>query len=287
MDTRPVVFLDSGIGGIPYCADFHRRNPSEKVLYVADRAHFPYGKRSREDLEKILGDLMERLIALAEPKLAVLACNTATVSAIDFLRARFPNIPFVGTVPAVKPAVSASEKRHIGILGTERTIADPYIAELAARYGPDCAITAIAAPELVDFVEYRYAKAGAGERLDAALPHIRKFREAGADALVLGCTHFLFLLEEFRRAAAPDIKIYDSIDGISRRVESLLDEDQGRLRTSALSVTGTLSATGAGAGGPNIFYITGTEAPEPSWWDRADSLGFNLALLDAKPGTLL
>jgi glutamate racemase len=231
MDNRPVVFLDSGIGGIPYCRDFVSRNPGEPVLYFADRRHYPYGQRSRDELREILRGITEGLAA-EDPKLVVLACNSATVSALSFLRETFPRLPFVGTVPALKPAALGSKTRRVGILGTRRTIDDPYIGELAERCGGGCAIVPVAAPELVDFVEYRCARAGAEQRRRAVLPYLERFRNSGVDALVLGCTHFLFLLEEFREAAAPDIAVYDSVDGITRRVESLLDEDGGRRRAA-------------------------------------------------------
>jgi glutamate racemase len=271
MDTRPILFLDSGIGGIPYCRRFLLRNPGEPVIYAADRAFFPYGKREQEELALIVTDLVKKIRAVMDPKIAVIACNTATVSALPVLRKTFPDLPFVGTVPAVKPAVMESRSGVVGVLGTERTIADPYIADLAEKYGKNCRIRGIAAPELVDFIEYRYGRADEDEKRELVLTYINKFRAAGVDAIVLGCTHFLFLLDEFRREAGPDIGIYDSLEGISRRVEQLLDKDEKKLR--------------AGKGGPGVknaaglFLITGSAEPEPSWSYWADHLGFRLSRL--------
>jgi glutamate racemase len=163
--------------------------------------------------------------------------------------------------------VETSKARHIGVLGTARTIEDTYIAELIARYDPDCALTAIAAPELVDFVEYRYAASSAEERLAAVLPYIDQFRGAGADAIVLGCTHFLFLLDTFK-AAAGDLRIHDSVAGVSHRAEALLD--QGNLRA------GPVSSVEA-AGRENMLLVTGTGPLEPSWQDRASAFGLTLS----------
>jgi glutamate racemase len=266
MDKRPVFFLDSGIGGIPYCRHFRLRNPAENIVYLADRAHFPYGKRSREELAAILRALVEKIVSLTNPKIAVLACNTATVSAISPLRDCFPDLPIVGTVPAIKPAVSGGRRGKVGVLGTDRTLADPYIADLAAKYGPDCEITGIAAPELVEFVEYRCAAADREEKTRVVLSYLERFRAAGADALVLGCTHFLHLLEEFRREAAPDITVYDSVDGISRRIESILDGQGGKLRNT-------------GGTGEGRFLVTGGTA-DPSWQRWAGGLGFSLSILE-------
>jgi glutamate racemase len=269
MDRRPVLFLDSGIGGIPYCRYFHGRNPGERLVYLADRLHFPYGKRERAELAAIVTALMERLVRAVDPKIAVLACNTATVSALDPLRERFPLLPFVGTVPAVKPAALASKTGKVGVLGTERTIEEPYIRRLAAEYG-GAEICAIAAPELVEFVERRFLLAGAEEKREAVRKYLDRFRAAGVDAITLGCTHFLFLLEEFRREAAPGIAVFDSVEGIARRVESLLD---GELRRGP---DGTVSSDAA----TNRLLVTGPESPEPRWRQWAERLNFRLSLLE-------
>lgn len=269
MDGRPLLFLDSGIGGIPYCLDFSLANPGEPVVYAADRLHFPYGKRGKDDLVSIVLSLMGRLVPLVDPKLVIVACNTASVSALDGLREAFPGLPFVGTVPAVKPAAAGSKKRKIGVLGTERTVEGEYLAGLIRTYGNGCDVTALAAPDLVEFVEHRYTGSGAEERRNAVLPWVRRFRDAGVDALVLGCTHFLFLRDEFRREAAPGITVYDSVSGVSGRAAALLDERDLR------------AGVPPGAGKkPGLLVITGAEAPESSWLRWADYLGFRLALLE-------
>jgi glutamate racemase len=263
MNTRPVLFLDSGIGSLPYGVFFHNANRDETLICVADRAHFPYGPKQRETLIELLFVLTEKLIDRYNPKILALACNTASVSALEALRERFPHLPIVGTVPAVKPAVQASVKRRVGVLGTERTIEDPCIAELAARYGPDCEIIGIAAPSLVEFAERRFALADPAERFLAVEPWVEKFREAGADALVLGCTHFLLLLEEFKTAAGGTMGVYDSLEGVSRRVESFLDAEGGRLRSRGGNRTPVLAVSG--------------DAPlEPYWALLAAFSGFSL-----------
>jgi glutamate racemase len=282
MDTRPILFLDSGIGGIPYCRCFLLRNPGEPVIYAADRAFFPYGNRGQAELARIVTDLVKKIRAALDPKIVVIACNTATVSALPVLRETFPQLPFVGTVPAVKPAVTESRSNVVGVLGTGRTIEDPYIAGLAAAHGNSCRIQGIAAPELVEFIERRYNSAGADEKREMVLTYINKFRAAGVDAIVLGCTHFLFLRDEFRREAAPDIRVYDSLEGISRRVEDLLDRDEKKLRAKEAGTGAEAAARGIrpepGTKG-GLFLITGEEEPEPSWRFWADSLGFRLSRL--------
>lgn len=268
MDSRPILFLDSGIGGIPYCRHFIRHNPEETVYYLADRAHFPYGTRGKEELTTLLIDIIEKLADMINPKIAVLACNTATISALAELRNRFPKLLFVGTVPAIKPAMQAGKTGKVGVLGTERTIQDPYINNLA---GTGCRIVGIAAPELVEFVEKDFFNADKEEKIKMARRYINQFREAGADTLVLGCTHFLFLLDEFRQEAEPSVKVFDSIDGISHRVEALLDENNSALRAPR---------TVPKEKPKNYLLLTGKEEPDTSWQNLARDLGFTLSLLD-------
>jgi glutamate racemase len=208
---------------------------------------------------------MEKLIDTVNPKITVLACNTATVSALEELRRLFPHLTLVGTVPAIKPAMQASKTGKVGVLGSARTIEEVYSHNLA---GGACEVYGVAAPELVEFVENRFFAADEKEKCEMARRYIETFRAAGADTLVLGCTHFLFLLEEFRREAAPSITIFDSIDGITQRIESLLDDNNGALRAAA-------------NGSPeNRLLLTGTEPPDGIWQNLANQLGFRLSLSD-------
>jgi glutamate racemase len=263
MDNRPIIFIDSGLGGIPYAEFFHSCNREEKIIYVADRANFPYGSKPKELVIKLLVSLVNELINQYGPKIIVVACNTASVSALSILRENFPALLFVGTVPAIKSAVLASQTRKIGVLGTQRTLDDPYIAELAAKFGPDCLIMGAATAELVDFVEHRWYEAKAEERLDAVKPWVEKFITMGADALVLACTHFLLLLEEFHISAGNDIMIFDSVKGVNGRIESILDEK------------GIRSGPGCEMEAP-IFKITGDDPLEDHWEQLAKHFGFIL-----------
>lgn len=263
MDNRPVVFIDSGIGGIPYAHFFRSRNRGEKLYYAADRANFPYGRKTRENVIDLALSFAAELIARYDPKVLVLACNTMTVSALSALREAFPSLPFVGTVPAMKPALLASRKRCVGVLGTERTVEDPYVAELAARYGPDCAVISLPAPELVEFAEYRWLEAPGAERAAAVMPWVEKFKAEGADALVLACTHFLLLKEEFRNAGSGGLAIFDSLEGVCRRVESILDDEGGKLRSGLTK----------DAEDP-VFTVTGKEPLESRWKQLCAYFGF-------------
>ncbi|MDR3020058.1 MAG: glutamate racemase [Treponema sp.] len=271
MDIRPVLFIDSGIGGIPYCMDFLKKNPHEAVYYLADNKNFPYGPREKKELTAILIELAEKLIKKIDPKIIVLACNTATIAALSALRENFPQIPFVGTVPAVKPAALACNNGKVGVLGTERTIEEIRGLNLADE---TCEIYGIAAPELVEFIELRFDTCKKSEKTDTVKKYIEQFRLAKVDTLVLGCTHFLFLLEEFHKEAKPCFEVFDSLAGITKRIESLLDENNRALRTEkdACPVRKfILTSNGISNGITNGIS---------SWQNRAKKFGFNLLFLD-------
>jgi glutamate racemase len=261
MDERPVAFLDSGVGGLPYAHFFRARNINEKIVYAADRANFPYGPRSRENVTGLAVSLVKKLIPRSNPKLIVVACNAISVSALDSLRENFPGIPVVGTVPAIKPAAVKSRKRCIGILGTQRTVEDPYIADLAAKYASGCTILKEAAPLLVEFVERSWLNSSSEERMLTVKPWVDKILANGADALVLSCTHFLLLKEEFLIAGGSELTVFDSVEGVIRKAESILAEE----------------GLSGHAGAEPILLVTGEEPPEPSWEQLASRFGFNLA----------
>ncbi|MCL2759531.1 MAG: glutamate racemase [Treponema sp.] len=268
-ENKPILFIDSGIGGLPYCNDFLKHNPGEEVCYLADRANFPYGQREKEELSSILISLTEKLLKTINPKIIVLACNTASVSALDTLRKKFPNVPFVGTVPAIKPAASASTSGKIGVLGTARTINDPYSQNLAEDCETKCEIFGVAAPELVKFIEQQFDKSTEKEKKEIVKKYIDIFRAEGADTLVLGCTHFLYLLEEFKTEAAPSIKVFDSLEGVTKRIEYLLDENNGALRAEIDFQP------------LHWLLLTGAETSDTSWQERAKALDFALCMLDS------
>jgi len=265
MNDKPIIFLDSGVGGIPYADFFRSRNKCEKLVYAGDRENFPYGPRSKENVIELALSLAEKLVAFYDPKILVVACNAISVSALQALREGFPSLPVVGTVPALKPAIEKSRKRRIGVIGTQRAVEDPYIAELAAQLGPDCAIVGQAAPELVDFVERRWLAAGRAERLKAVEPWVKKITDKGADTLVLACTHFLLLKEEFLHAAKDSLMVFDSVEGVIKRVEALLDEEGGELRSGA-----------AKDAGPPLMVVTGKRPLEDHWEKLCRHFGFAL-----------
>lgn len=226
-DSRPIAFFDSGVGGLPYLEVAKRLMPGERFVYLCDSAGFPYGQKERQAVRELALSAVDALVRSARPKALVIACNTATQIALADIRAAHPELPVVGTVPAVKPAAVSSRSRVIGVVSTARAAVDPYLSDLAARFAPDCRVLRRGDPQLVEFVEKRYLNASRPERLDAVRPAVGEFAAAGADAIVLACTHFLFLAGEFAEVAGPGIRIVDSRDGVASQLRRVLTSGPG------------------------------------------------------------
>ncbi|MGP1491145.1 MAG: glutamate racemase [Treponema sp.] len=238
---KKYVFLDSGIGGLPYFRSFHQQAPHTSAVYVADLEHFPYGEKTRDEVIRYAITVTEKIIARFHPELIVIVCNTMSTAALDALRKTF-SIPFIGTVPAVKVAAECSVCKHIGIIATARTIHDPYLEKLIQSFASDCKIEKRADAELVAQIENGLITAPDEEKRRAVAPAIRQFKEAGADTLVLACTHFLHLAETFAECAAPTIKVVDSLSGvISHLMEVLPPVAEPEDSRSCCYVTGTIT----------------------------------------------
>jgi glutamate racemase len=232
--------LDSGAGGLPYL-DLARRNlPGERFVYVADRAHFPYGEKLAAEIREAVVDTMDRLWRTDPPKTAVVACNTASVVALDALRRRFP-IPFVGVVPAIKPAAERSASKRIGVWATEKTLQEGYVDDLVHRFAADCVVTRVPGRDIVRFVENGFLEASAEERRACVAGAARTFSEAHVDQVVLGCTHFIHLAAELEAALGPTARVVDSREGVCRQLLRVLPEPRHE----------------AAPGAPGRLYVTG------------------------------
>ncbi len=257
---RPIAFLDSGIGGLPYLAAARAELPSERFLYLADRAGFPYGRKSREEVRDRVIGLISSLIGSRAPKAIVVACNTASQAALKDARAAFPGLPIVGTVPAIKPAAEGTRTGVIGVMATEGAVADPYLDDLIRRHAAGVRVIKEAAQDLVDFVESRIGASAAAEREAAVEPHVRRLLDGGADRIVLACTHFLHLRDDIAAAAGGKAETVDSREGVANRLSVLL---------SSLN----LRRDGRGGPAPSVFLITGDPPVEERYGAFAASFG--------------
>ena len=222
--NAPILFFDSGVGGLSVLGPTLKLLPNAPIVYCADSAGFPYGKKSDAELSSRVPALLGRLVERFHPRLAVIACNTASTIALDHARSAL-EIPIVGTVPAIKPAAERSKSRVIGVLGTEATVRQPYVDDLASRFASDCTIIRHGSPDLVELAEAKLA----GEVVEvhavraAAQPMFDAPAGTQIDTVVLACTHFP-LLEEELRAAFPEVDFVHGGEGIARRIAHLTRE---------------------------------------------------------------
>lgn len=220
-DYRPILFFDSGVGGLSVLGPTARLLPQAPLVYAADSAGFPYGTRSEADIAERVPALLARLAARYDPRLIVIACNTASTIALDHARAALA-APVVGTVPAIKIAALESKTRVFGVLGTEATVRQPYVDDLAARFAADCTVLRHGSAALVALAEARLGgEAPPPGRVAAALEGLfAQERGREIDVIVNACTHFP-LLEAEMAEAAPGVRFVDGGPGIARRVAYL------------------------------------------------------------------
>ncbi|MBR0139252.1 MAG: glutamate racemase [Firmicutes bacterium] len=216
----PVGFFDSGLGGISVLLEARKLLPSENYIYYGDSANAPYGIKSPERITELSEAAVEKLLSMGA-KAVVIACNTATGEAVNYLRQRFEGIPIVGTEPAIKPAVSAFPGGRVLVMATPQCLESRRVRELAVRFENEAELVLLPCPGLMEFVERGEFT---GERLNV---HLKRLMEPVSDkpfdAVVLGCTHYPFLRESIARFSG-SAAIIDGNLGISRQLMRRLDE---------------------------------------------------------------
>lgn len=219
--AQPILFFDSGVGGLSVVAPTRTLLPTAPIVYAADSAGFPYGTRTEGEIAARVPALLGRLVERYRPRLVVIACNTASTIALPVVRAAL-DVPVVGTVPAIKVAAERSGTRVIGVLGTQATVRQPYVDDLAARFAADCTVLRHGSAALVELAEGALAgKPPSHAAIAAELAGL--FDQPGGeriDVIVNACTHFP-LLEDAMRAVAPQVAFVDGGPGIARRIVTL------------------------------------------------------------------
>ena len=223
MAVRETILLfDSGLGGLTVYREVAAARPHVDFVYVADDAGFPYGGLQEPALVSRVVALMGELIETHRPDLVVIACNTTSTIVLPDLRKKF-SLPFVGTVPAIKPACAASVTKRVSVLGTEATVKREYTRALIRDYAGDCKVTLVGAKKLAAYAEDDLA----GAKIDDAA--IREeiapaFVDDGSrtDTIVLACTHYPLLIERLRKLAPWPVNFIDPAPAIARRVTDLL-----------------------------------------------------------------
>ncbi|WP_447754839.1 glutamate racemase [Sphingopyxis fribergensis] len=223
----PILFFDSGLGGLTVLGPTRALLPTAPIVYAADYAGLPYGQKSEAELAARVPALLGRLVERYQPRLAVIACNTASTIALSHVRAAL-DLPIVGTVPAIKPAAELTQSGVIGVLGTEATVRQPYVDDLSAKFADGKTVLRHGSPGLVTGAEAKLR----GEAIDPAViaRAVAGLRDqpggSDMDVVVLACTHFPLLQDELQAAVGPDVRLIDGAEGIARRI-AYLTEGQG------------------------------------------------------------
>ncbi len=240
-DVNPLIgVFDSGVGGLSIVRELFAELPAHPLLFAADQAHLPYGVRPSTEIRHFV-DSIARWMMGQGAQVIVLACNSASAAALHTLRADYPEFPFVGMEPAVKPAAQNTRSGVIGVLSTHATASGDLFRATAARYAADVRVIAQPAPELVQLVE-----AGAWET-DEGKTVLRRviapMLEAGADQIALACTHFPFLLDALRKIAGEGVTFVDPSPAVARQTRRVLDS-LGLLRENAVTAHHRFHTTG-------------------------------------------
>lgn len=217
-----ILVFDSGLGGLTVYREIAAARPQAAYVYVADDAAFPYGGMQEPVLVARVIELMSELIDAHRPDLVVIACNTASTIVLPDLRKKF-TIPFVGTVPAIKPACVSSVTRRVSVLGTEATVNREYTRALIREYAGDCQVTLVGSKKLAAYAEAEFAgtPVSNGEIYAEMAPCFRHDGER-TDTVVLACTHYPLLIDRLRQLAPWPVAFLDPAPAIARRVGDLL-----------------------------------------------------------------
>ena len=242
-----ILVFDSGLGGLTVFAEVAKLWPAADLLYAADDAVFPYGRLSEAALVDRVLALMGILIRQHRPDIVVVACHTASTLVLPPLRARWPEIPFVGTVPAIKPAVAASTSRMISVLATPGTVAREYTRELIRSFAGDCGVTLVGARALAGLAEAALRGEACPDSAVAAeiAPAFVAREGRRTDTVVLACTHYPLLQPALDRLAPWPVTWVDPAPAIARRVDSLLADRRDETMTPGRLATALFTSSAA------------------------------------------
>jgi glutamate racemase len=256
--TPTILVFDSGLGGLTVFREIAAARPDARYIYIADDEAFPYGDLPEPAMIDRVNKVIGEEIVRSSPDLVVIACNTASTIALTHVRARF-KVPFVGTVPAIKPACANSRSKLVSVLGTRATVSREYTRGLIREFAQDCDVTLVGAAKLAALAEAKL-NGGAVADADVAAEIAPCFIEKGGartDTVVLACTHYPLLLDRLRKLAPWPIDWLDPASAIARRVVDLLGPPQASNRPV-----------------PARFAFTSGRAPSPVLARALAGLGF-------------
>jgi glutamate racemase len=227
MSRAPIGIFDSGVGGLSVLRAIREQHPAEDLLFIADQAHVPYGPRQLTEVRHFSEEITRYLLDQGA-KLIVVACNTASAAALHHLRETFPKIPFVGMEPAVKPAAETTETGVVGVLATPATFQGELYASVVERFANGVMLLQNTCAGLVDQIE-----AGNIDGVETAIileSALKPMLAAKIDTVVLGCTHYPFVIPQIKEIVGDGVRVIDPAPAIARQVGRLLEKFD--LRTS-------------------------------------------------------
>ncbi|MBI4759914.1 MAG: glutamate racemase [Chloroflexi bacterium] len=226
--TSPIGIFDSGVGGLSVLRAIRAQMPEEPILYFGDQGHIPYGPRPMEQIRDFSEAITKFLLARGA-KIIVVACNTASAAALKYLRERFPAVQFVGMEPAVKPAAETTQTGKVGVLATPATFQGALYASVVERFANGVELFQDTCPGLVQEIERGNLQGGETRRIleNALRPMLAK----NIDTVVLGCTHYPFVIPLIREVAGEKVRVIDPAPAVARQVKRLLEA--GGLRNAS------------------------------------------------------
>src|SRR5512139_950697 len=238
--TSPIGIFDSGVGGISVLRAIREQMPGESVVYFGDQGHVPYGSRSLEQIQSFSEEITRFLLEQGA-KIIVVACNTASAAALKTLREKFPDVPFVGMEPAVKPAAEHTHTGKVGVLATPATFQGALYASVVERFANGVEVLQDACPGLVQEIERGNLEGSETRQIleSALLPML----ERNIDTVVLGCTHYPFVIPLVQQIVGENVRVIDPAPSVAKQVRRVL-EAQGMKKRS-------------GGRGDVIFYTSG------------------------------
>lgn len=221
MSNQPIGIFDSGVGGTSIWKEIHHLLPNENTIYLADSKHAPYGPKGKERIIELSIKNTELLLQ-KKCKLIVVACNTATTNAIDYLRKHY-NIPFIGIEPAIKPAALQSKTKTIGILATKGTLSSDLFAKTSDLFARGIDVIEQNGEGIVELIES--GQLDSEQMKDLLKQYLKPMLDANMDYLVLGCTHYPYLIPQLLHLIPSHVKIIDSGEAVARQTKNILEQN--------------------------------------------------------------
>jgi glutamate racemase len=238
-DPRPIGIFDSGVGGLSVWREIAKQLPHEDTIYFGDQIHIPYGPRSMEQIRSF-SEAITRFLLDRSCKIIVVACNAASAAALAYLRSTFPEVPFVGMEPAVKPAAETTRTGVVGVMATPATFQGALFASVVERFAGDVKLVKEICPGLVQQIEA--GELNTPKTREMLTNFLKPILEAQADTIVLACTHYPFVIDAVRSLAL-GVNVIDPAPAIARQTDRVLKDrnltaDSNRVGTHSYFTSG-------------------------------------------------